>query len=68
MEREHLEVLGRQLTDAQEAHTKHVSESNAQLEAKEKNIQADADTKAEADSGQLAEEHGQEQKRWGGRF
>ena len=45
MEKERLETLGRQLADAQEAHTKHVTEANAQLEAKEKKVQEDADAK-----------------------
>lgn len=52
-EREHLVALQRQLTDAQEAHAKHLSETNAKLDAREK-VQEDASAKAAADHATLS--------------
>ena len=46
--------MKRQVTDAQESHAKHVSEINAQMDAKEKNIQADVDGRATADHAALS--------------
>jgi hypothetical protein len=40
-----LEMLGRQVAEAQDAHVKRVDEANAQLEAKEKKAQEEADAK-----------------------
>ena len=49
MEHERLAALKRQVADAQESHAKHVSEVNAQPDAQEKKIQANADARATTD-------------------
>jgi hypothetical protein len=68
MERERLEMLDCQVPAAQDAYTKRMEKASAQLEAKEKKAQEDADAKIEKNRLALVADHSKKLKLQEDRF